>query len=435
MDNHKGIVKNSKSVINAWSSYDIANSAYNLIISTVLYPIYYTETTVSAYGSEMVKFMGYSIKNTVLYEYGIALGYFVIILLTLTLSGMADVGGLRKRFMQIFTFIGAFACSGLYLFTGENLWLGAGLPALAVIGFAGSLVYYNSFLPLIATKDRHDKVSARGFSLGYAGSMILLIICLVIIESYESLGFNTKLDAVQTCFLIVGVWWLGIAQIAFRFLKEKRTKVRINSSILFMGFKEIRSVFVELKGSRSTSLFLIAFFFLSMGVQVIMIVAALFGSTELGIEGTKLIITIIIIQLLGIVGSILFSRVSMKLGNKTSLMSMLIIWITICVAAYFINTEIHFYIMAAFVGLVMGGIQSQARSTFSKLIPSKSKDTASYFSFYDSTEKLAIVLGMFSFGLLEHFTGSMRSSALLLSVFFILSFVLIAMAKLKPVEK
>jgi len=422
---------NSSKVINAWCSYDIANSAYNLSIATVLYPIFYQEVTKQAFGSEMVRYLGMTIKNTVLYEYAVAFGYFVIIFLTLSLSGIADMGGYRKRFMQLFTLIGALACMGLFGFNGKNIGLGIGLPALAVIGFAGSLVYYNSFLPLIATPDRHDRISARGFSFGYAGSMILLIFNLFSIEKYELFGFSGKLEAIKYAFVEVGIWWLAISQFAFYYLREERRKIKLDAKVLAKGFKEVIQVFSYIRQQKAMYRFLLAFFFFSMGVQTIIIIASLFGSAELGITGSKLIITILIIQIVAILGAILFGKVSTKYGNKTSLLWMLSIWIFVCASAYIIQNEYQFYVLGAMVGLVMGGIQSQARSTWSKLIPSGAVDTASYFTFYDSTEKLAIVFGMLGFGIIEQITGSMRNSALLLSSFFIVSLLIISFTRLK----
>jgi UMF1 family MFS transporter len=425
---------NSTKVINAWCSYDIANSAYILSVNTVLYPIYYQIVTKNAFGSEMVQFLGLSIKNTVLYEYAIALGYLLVIFLTLSLSGIADMGGYRKRFMQFFTLLGSLACIGLYGFNGANIGLGLLLPMLAVLGFAGSLVYYNSFLPIIATPDRHDRISARGFSFGYAGSMLLLIFNIFSLENYQMFGFADKLEAIRFSFIEVGIWWLVVSQFAFYYLRENRKKVQIDSTIFTRGFHEVISVLKYINKHKEMYRFLLAFFFFSMGVQTIIIVASLFGKSELGITDTKLIMTILIIQLVAIFGAMLFGRVSARFGNKTSLLWMLSIWVFVCFSAYIVQNEYQFYALSALVGLVMGGIQSQARSTWSKLIPSGTTDTASYFSFYDSTEKLAIVIGMLGFGIIEQITGSMRNSALLLSLFFIVSLVIIAVTKLKKEE-
>ena len=425
---------NSPKVINAWCSYDIANSAYILSVNTVLYPIFYEQVTRKAFGSEMVTFMGLNIKNTVLYEYAIALGYFMVILLTLSLSGIADLGGYRKRFMQAFTILGSFACMGLYFFTGENIGMGLMFPMLAVLGFAGSLVYYNSFLPIIATPDHHDRISAKGFSFGYAGSMLLLIFNIFSLQNYQFFGFSDSLEAIRFSFIEVGIWWLAVSQIAFYFLREERKVVQWDVSIFTRGFHEVFNVFGYIRKHKTMYRFLLSFFFFSMGVQTIIIVASLFGKAELGITDTKLIMTILIIQLVAIFGAYIFGRVSTRFGNRTSLLWMLAIWILICISAYYVYTEIQFYILSALLGMVMGGIQSQARSTWSKLIPSGTTDTASYFSFYDSTEKLAIVIGMLGFGIIEQVTGNMRNSTLLLSLFFIVSFLIIAFTKLKKEE-
>ncbi len=422
---------NSPKVINAWCSYDIANSAYILSVNTVLYPIFYQEVTKKAFGSEMVNFMGMSMKNTVLYEYAIALGYFLVIVLTLALSGIADMGGFRNRFMRFFTMLGSFACMGLYFFTGGNLWLGLLLPLLAVLGFAGSLVYYNSFLPLIATPDRHDRISAKGFSFGYAGSMILLIFNIFSLQQYQLFGFSDPLEAIRFSFIEVGIWWLVVSQVALYYLREEKGVVAWDLKIFTKGFREVVSVFRYINGHKTMYRFLLSFFFFSMGVQTVIIVASLFGKAELGISDTMLIMTILIIQLVAIAGAYLFGKISTRFGNRTSLLWMLGIWIFICLSAYTVNNDLHFYILSGLVGLVMGGIQSQARSTWSKLIPSGNTDTASYFSFYDSTEKLAIVIGMLGFGFIEQVTGSMRNSTLLLSGFFIVSFLIIAFTKLQ----
>ena len=305
---------------------------------------------------------------------------------------------------------------------------------LAVFGFAGSLVYYNSFLPIIATPDHHDRISARGFSFGYAGSMLLLIFNIFSLENYQIFGFADKLEAIRFSFIEVGIWWLAVSQIAFYYLREERKKVKMDTTIFTKGFHEIFKVFKYINKHKAMYRFLLSFFFFSMGVQTIIIVASLFGKAELGITDTKLIMTILIIQLVAILGAMIFGRVSSRFGNKTSLLWMLAIWIIICFMAYVVHNEYQFYVLSALVGLVMGGIQSQARSTWSKLIPSDTTDTASYFSFYDSTEKLAIVIGMLGFGIIEQVTGSMRNSTLLLSLFFIVSFVIIALTKLKTEE-
>lgn len=425
--------KNNRKTINAWCSYDIANSAYNLIITTAIFPIYYQAVTKKAFGGDVVNFLGAKIQNSVLYDYAIAAAYLLIIFLTPLLSGIADLGGYRKRLMRIFTTIGGLSCIGLYWFHGSNIFYGILLVALAVVGYAGSLVYYNSFLPIIASPDKQDKVSARGFMFGYAGSMLLLVVNILTIQNYQAFGFETELDAVKFSFLEVGIWWIAISQIAFWYLKEYPGQLTFSTGIFTRGFKEMANVYKIVGSKTSTRRFLLSFLFFSMGVQTILLVATIFGSTELGITGAKLILTILIIQVLAIVGAWLFGVVSSKFGNKVSLCSMLVIWALACISAYFIQTATQFFVLAGLVGMVMGGIQSQARSTYSKLIPEDSLDTASYFSFYDITEKAAIVIGMFTFGFIQHMSasGSMRNSALALSGFFVVSLGILLSTKLE----
>ncbi|MBO4601853.1 MAG: MFS transporter [Salinivirgaceae bacterium] len=425
------IEKNNRKVISAWCSYDIANSVYSLIVAAALFPIYYERVTAAAFADGVVSIFGHCIKNTVLYDYSIAIGYAFIILITPLLSGIADMGGYRKRFMVLFTIIGSAACSGLYFFTGGNIGFGLLMTILAVVGWAGATVYYNSFLPIIATPRLHNIVSAKGFAWGYLGSMILFIFSIIIIYTWKFWGFGSEEAAYRFSFLLVGIWWIGIATFSFRYLTEFKAKTKIDTSILAKGFKEIATVAKNLFRQQVMNLFLVSFLFLSMGVQTILLVATLFGSAELHIGTIELIIVILLIQFLAMFGSVVFARVSNRYGNFTSLLIMLSVWVVICVAGYFIQNTIQFYILATFLGFVMGGIQSQARSTYAMLIPPDTTDTASYFSFYDITEKIGIVIGMFGFGFIEQISGSMRNSVALLSVFFIIAFVAMAFAATK----
>lgn len=425
------IEKNNRKVINAWCSYDIANSVYSLIVASALFPIYYERVTTSAFANGVVSIFGHCIKNTVLYDYSIAIGYAIIILITPLLSGIADMGGYRKRFMVMFTAIGAAACSGLYFFTGGNIAFGLLMTILAVIGWAGATVYYNSFLPIIATPRLHNIVSAKGFAWGYLGSMILFIFSVIIIYTWRFWGFGSEEAAYRFSFLTVGIWWIGIALFSFRYLTEFKAKTRIDAGILSKGFKEIATVAKNLFRQQVMNLFLVSFLFLSMGVQTILLVATLFGSAELHIGTIELIVVILLIQFLAMFGSVVFARFSNRYGNFTSLLVMLAIWIVICVTGYFIQNAVQFYILATFLGFVMGGIQSQARSTYAMLIPSDTTDTASYFTFYDITEKIGIVIGMFGFGFIEQISGSMRNSVALLSVFFLIAFAAMAFAATK----
>lgn len=424
------VEKNKPRILNAWCSYDWANSVYNLVITTSIFPVYYSAVTREAFGGESVQFMGWAITNTVLYSYAISFSFLLIVVLSPLLSGIADSSGRKKRFMQFFTYLGALSCISLYFFTGENIEQGILFSVLASIGYAGSLVFYNAFLPEITTPDRMDKISARGFSMGYIGSVILLVLSLILIEQFETFGFSDKLAATRFSFLLVGIWWMGFAQIAFYYLKDKPSGEKLHAGLLGRGMRELRKVFAEVNQQESTPRFLLSFFFYSMGVQTVILLAPLFGESVIGLSGDKLIMTVLLLQIVAILGSYFFAWVASRWGNKIALLLMLTIWVGICVAAYQLQTETQFFVMAAFVGLVLGGIQAISRSTYSKLIPRQSADTASYFSLYEISEKVAIVIGTFSYGFIAQYTGDMRYSALALSAFFALGILVLAFTRL-----
>ena len=319
--------------------------------------------------------------------------------------------------------MGAVSCIGLFWFDIEHLWFGLLCYFLALIGFWCSLVFYNSYLPDIAFPEQQDKVSAKGYSLGYIGSVILLIVCLIMILMYDTFGFEDEGLPTRLSFVLTGLWWIGFSQYTYRYLPKGNKKEKLTRNILFNGFKELRKIWQKLKHDKAIRRYLTAFFIYSMAVQTIMLVATYFGIEELDWGETNsttgLIVSILLIQLVAIAGAVLTSRASAKFGNIQTLIVINIIWIAICIYAYTITTPIQFYVTAAFVGLVMGGVQSLSRSTYSKLIPEGEKDTASYFSFYDVAEKIGIVIGMLSYGYVAQVTGSIRYAILFFIIFFI----------------
>jgi UMF1 family MFS transporter len=398
--------------------YDWANSVYAIVIKSSIFPVFYNTATQNAFSGDVVDFFGFKLVNTALYSFAISFSFLVVAVFSPLLSGIADYSSKKKAFMKFFTYLGAFSCMGLFFFTGENVEWAIICSVLASVGYTGSLVFYNSFLPIIATPDKHDLISAKGFSLGYIGSILLLIINLICISNPHWFGLENTALIARFSFLTVGLWWIGFAQITFRALKEPNVHRSYSNSIIYNGYKEIIKVFKEVKSQSIIRYFLISFFFYSMGVQTVMYMAASFGSKELNLPGDKLIITIIIINALAIIGSYAFAYLSKIRTNKFSLLNMLGIWVGICIYAYFVYTDYQFYILALIVGLVMGGIQSLSRSTYAKMMPQNTDDQASYFSFYDVTEKMAVVIGTFSYGFIEQWTGSMRNSTIALGIFF-----------------
>jgi len=422
---------NDKKTINAWCSYDWANSVYNLIVTTAIFPIYYTSATKAAFGGKVIRFFGFEIENSVLYSYAISFSFLLAVMIYVVLSGVADYRGTKKSFMRFFTYLGSFACIGLYFFDGANVEYGIFLAIIASLGYASSVVFYNAFLPEIASIDKMDQVSARGFSMGYIGSVLLLIVCLVLVSIPEAFGFDGVGSATRFVFLLVGVWWLGFAHISFFVLKDQPTKNKITGAVLQKGLNELKKVFFRLKEKANTIRFLYSFFFYSMGVQTVMLLAPLFAATEIDMKSNEMIIVILIIQLFAIAGAYLFAWISGKKGNKLSIVISMVTWLVVCVFAYMITDKILFFGLAGLLGLVMGGIQSISRSTYSKLIPEGTTDAASYFSFYDVTEKLAIVIGTFSYAIILQLTGSMRNSILFMGIFFIIGLIILSRANLK----
>ncbi|MBO9561923.1 MAG: MFS transporter [Niastella sp.] len=428
----------SKKVINGWAMYDWANSVYNLVITTTFFPIYFTEATKDAFKSDDIPFLGRTISNSALYTYSVAAAYFIISILYPFLTSIADSRGNKKKFMQFFCYIGALGCSALYFFKGENVLWGVSFFMLAAIGYCGSLVFYNSYLPEIAAEEDRDRISARGYSYGYIGSVLLQLIGFALVLILPSAG-----EATRITFLLTGLWWFGFAQLTFRVLPVSTPAAQKNNASLFKeSIGEIKKVYQQVKQMPVLKRFLRGFFFYSMGVQTVMLAATLFGSKVLGLTTTKLIVTVVIIQLVAIIGAWVMSRLSSVYGNLKVLIGVVVLWIVICVAAYYTavlkeqgtDPEFHFYGLAVAVGLVMGGIQSLSRSTYSKLMP-ETKDTASFFSYYDLTEKIAIVIGMFSFAYIDELTGNMKQSVLSLIVFFVIGLIWLYSALYKQRQK
>ena len=427
----------SKKVINGWAMYDWANSVYNLVITSTIFPAYYEAVTSDGDPNtiDKITIFGTSFINTSLYNYALGVAFIVVAIMSPLLSSIADYKGNKKQFLFFFCTLGSIACGALFFFDSHNLMFGLLAMIIACIGFWSSLVFYNSYLPEIAAPEDRDRVSAKGFVMGYVGSVLLQIICFVLVLKPELFGITTS-KASQISFLMVGIWWWGFAQLALKRLPKGMPKdsIQENKSVLLNGYKELIKVWNQLKGMSVLRMFLASFFFYNMGVQTVMLAATLYGKSELQIPTTNLIIAILIIQLIAIPGAYTISKISEKIGNFKTLIICVCIWILLCIGGYSLpkGGTTEFYLLAICVGFVMGGIQSLSRSTYSKLMP-ETKDTTSFFSFYDVTEKIAIVIGMFSFAHITELTGSQRNSVLALIVFFVigLGFLFIALKKQK----
>ena len=430
----KTLPKGHKKLIRAWAFYDWANSVYSLVISSAVFPIFYGALTVIKDDqgdviNDTVAFLGFQFNNDALISYVTALAFIVIALMSPFLSGIADYLGNKKSFMKFFNYLGALGCVGLYWFSLEFLWFGLLSYLFGLVGFWGSIVFYNSYLPDIAFKDQQDKASSLGFSLGYIGSIFLLIICLIMILNYETFGFASESVPTRWSFVLTGIWWIGFSQYTYSILPISNKKTIQGKNYLFNGFRELKVVFRKIRKDPFMEKYLTAFFIYSMAVQTIMLIATYFGVEEIKWgktdSTTGLITSILLIQLVAIAGAYFAARLSRKIGNLNVLIIVNMIWVSVCVYAYFIHTPVQFYIAAFFVGLVMGAIQSISRSTYSKYIPDDEKDTTSFFSFFDVTEKIGLVIGMSFYGISAQLTGSVRYSIFFLIIFFIIGLILL----------
>ena len=428
------LAKGSKKLLNAWAFYDWANSVYTLTIASAVFPIFFE--ALFSDRDHYIDVFGLNLKNSALISFVTALAFLLVAFMSPLLSGIADYVGNKKSFMKFFCYLGALSCMGLYWFNLENIYIGLAFYFLGLIGYWGSLVFYNSYLPDIAYVEQQDKVSAKGYSLGYIGSVILLIINLAMIMKPKLFGITgtegeAAMKAMRYSFVMVGVWWILFSQYTYYFLPKgnKNSDVKVTQHFVFNGFRELKKVWFLLKQNIPLKRYLGSFFVYSMAVQTVMLVATYFGAQEIAWSSkaestTGLIICILIIQLVAVLGAFLTSRASAKFGNIPTLIVINCIWAVICGLAFFITLPIHFYIMATVVGLVMGGIQALSRSTYSKLLP-ETKDTASFFSFFDVAEKIGIVIGMLVYGIIDQITGSPRLAIVFLAAFFVIGIILL----------
>lgn len=420
-------------MLNAWAFYDWANSVYTLTIASAIFPIFYN--ALFEKDQHYIEVFGTSVKNSALISFVTAAAFLVVAFISPLLSGIADYVGNKKVFMRFFCYLGACSCIGLYWFNLENIYPGLLFYFLGLIGFWGSLVFYNSYLPDIAYPEQQDAISAKGYSLGYIGSTILLLINLFMVMMPATLGINA-MQAMRISFISVGVWWIGFSQYSYMYLPSgNRNDAKVTRSVVFNGFRELRKVWGQLSGNMPLKRYLGGFFVYSMAVQTVMLVATYFGAQEIRWETSEqstigLIICILLIQLVAVLGAFLTSRASARFGNIKVLIGINIFWMLLCALAYFITKPVEFYAMAAAVGLVMGGIQSLSRSTYSKLLP-ETEDTASFFSFYDVAEKIGIVIGMCVYGLIDQITGSPRFAIVFLTLFFLIGVLLLLRVPVK----
>jgi len=425
--------KGSKKLMNAWAFYDWANSVYTLVIASAIFPLYYG-ALFKIKGTNYIDAFGTTIKSSALISFVTAGAFLVVAIISPLLSGIADYAGNKKTFLQFFCYLGALSCIGLFWFDLEQIYISLTCYFFGLIGYWGSIVFYNSYLPDVAFPGQQDKLSARGYSMGYIGSVLLLVFNLAMVLFPDTFGFTgtegeMAMKAMRFSFVTVGIWWMLFAQYTFYYLPKGNKGNKVTKSVFFNGFKELKKVWNLLGENLILKKYLYSFFVYSMAVQTFMLVATYFGEQEVlwGSDSEKtsgLITSILLIQLIAVLGAILTSRAAKKFGNIIVLIVINFMWLILCITAFFVETPVEFYIEASFVGLVMGGIQSLSRSTYSKFLP-ETKDTTSFFSFYDVSEKVGIVIGMAIFAIIDQITGSIRNAVIFLALFFIIGILLL----------
>ncbi len=437
-------IKGSKKLLNAWAFYDWANSVYSLVIASAIFPIFYGALFRVA-GVEKVVVFGGEIARAPLISYVTSVAFLFIAIVTPLLSGIADYTGNKKVFMKFFCYLGGLSCIGLYWFSLENIYVGLTCYFFGLVGFWVSFAINNSYLPDVAFEEQQDRISAKGFSMGYIGSVILLLFNLAMVMQPDLFGIESdateaaEIKAMKYSFATVGIWWIIFAQYTFFHLPPGNRKTGERKNVVLNGFKELKGVWRQLGHETRLKRYLVAFFVYSMAVQTVMLIATYFGEEEIdwGTDSkrtTGLIVSILVIQLVAIAGAMLTARASKAFGNIKTLIVINLFWVLICIYAYYLITPMDFYIAAGCVGLVMGGIQALSRSTYSKFIP-ETTDTTSFFSFYDVSEKIGIVIGAFLYGFIAQLTGSMRNAAIFLGLFFLIGmFLLMRVDNKAPTE-
>ncbi len=427
-------IKGSRKLLNAWAFYDWANSVYSLVISSAIFPIFYGALFRVA-NIEKVTIFGGEIARAPLISYVTSLAFVFIAIVTPLIAGISDYLGNKRLFLKIFCYLGGISCIGLYWFSLDTIYLGLICYFFGLVGFWVSFAINNSYLPDVAFPEQQDGISAKGFSMGYLGSVLLLLFNLAMVMKPDFFGIESdateaaEIKAMKYSFVTVGIWWMVFSQYTFYHLPKGFKKQGKRDHIILNGFKELKMVWHQLGDEIRLKRYLVAFFVYSMAVQTVMLIATYFGEEEIqwGSDSertTGLIISILVIQIVAIFGATVTALASKKFGNIQTLIVVNILWLFICIYAYFVITPVDFYIAAGCVGIVMGGIQALSRSTYSKFIP-KTTDTASFFSFYDVAEKIGIVIGTFLYGFVAQYSGSMRNAIIFLGLFFLIGMFLL----------
>jgi UMF1 family MFS transporter len=420
--------KNNPREVFGWMMYDWANSAFFTTVVGSLFGPYLTRLAQAAVGDNGVVlnlgFLG-SVTAKSLSTFAVSVSVFSQVFILPVLGSIADYSHLKKRLMAVFCYIAVTATCLLYFVAGNLYLMGALLFIIANISYGASVVFYNAFLPEITTEDQRDKVSSRGFALGYLGGGLLLALNFVFVAIAPRLGISTGM-AVRLSLLSAGLWWGGFAIITFKRLKTRAAgrEMQAGKSFLTIGFSELGQTFRELIRLRHTLQYLIGYLLYNDGIQTVIGAAAVFLAQEMfvarGLEAPQsfLLGIFLMVQFVAFGGALLFERIANAAGTKNAILVSLLIWAGIVIYAYgFLQSMRQAWVMAAMIAIVLGGSQALSRSLFSRMIP-KGRE-ASFFGIYEISERGTSWIGPLVFSIVVARTGSYRQAVLSLIFFFV----------------
>ncbi|MDI3423192.1 MFS transporter [Streptomyces luteolus] len=408
-----------------WYFYDWACSVYSTSVLTVFLGPYLTSVAESAADADgFVHPLGIPVRAGSFFAYSVSLSIIVAVLVMPLAGAAADRTGRKKPLLAVSAYLGAAATAGMFFLDGDRYLLGGLLLVVANASLAVSMALYNAYLPQIAEPDERDAVSSRGWAFGYASGALVLILNLVLYSAHDSFGL-TEGAAVRICLASAGLWWGAFTLVPLRRLRDRRTAGAGTAEGLG-GWRQLMSTLRDMRRHPLTLAFLLAYLVYNDGVQTVISQASIYGSKELGLDQTTLIVAVLLVQLLAVAGALGMGRLARVHGAKRTILGSLVAWTVTIGAGYFLPAEapVWFFVLAAGIGLVLGGTQALSRSLFSHLVPPGKE--AEYFSAYEMSDRGMSWLGPLVFGLTYQLTGSYRDAIVSLVAFFALGFVLLA---------
>ncbi len=427
-----------KKQVFGWAMYDWANSAFATTVSVAIFPIYFSDVVVPEEGFTIC---GTLFDATVLFGFMSSLYALLIFICAPVLGAVADFSASKKKFLMVFCYGGSLFTIMLFFCGSGDVWLSMILFFLAQIGFVGGNIFYDAFLPQIASEEKLDWVSGKGFAYGYIGGGLQFAISLALIATHDYIGISKELAA-RTAMVMAGLWWAGFSIFTFIYLKEPGTTAKKHYSYSSLpkwiayskiGIQRTLSTAKKVKRFKHLVLFLVAYMIYNDAIQTVIKMSAIYGLDELKIAQTNIMITLLIIQFLAFFGALFFSYLAGKISPKKALMVTLILWTFIVTYGYFITSSGGFLFLGVMVGCVLGGSQALSRSLYGSIIPVNA--SAEFYGFYSVFSKFSTIWGTAIFAFIRHFTGSSRNAIISLAAFFIIGFILLSMVNMEKAKE